>query len=124
MEIIQKNTRNFLKAAHKALDDKFGSDIKIIDLRGLSVLTDFFVVTNGGSEAQVKVLADEVQKALSGEGLKMRSSEGYSQANWILLDFDQVIVHVFDKPTREFYNIERIWGDAPLVELASATGGN
>ena len=115
---------NILQIVYKALDDKFGEDIKIIDLRGVSALTDYFVITNGNSETQVKAMADEVADKLAEAGLRMKSSEGYSGASWILLDFGDIIVHVFDKTNREFYNLERVWGDAPLkqVQLPGAAG--
>ena len=108
---------DILQIAHKALDDKFGEDIKIIDLRGVSTLADYFIITNGNSDAQVKALADEVAEKLAKAGLVMKSSEGYSSASWILLDFGDIIVHVFDKASREFYNLERIWGDAQTVPV-------
>jgi len=108
---------NYLQIAYKALDDKFGEDIKIIDLRGVSTLTDYFVITNGSSQTQVKAIADEVSEKLAATGLRMKSSEGHSGGSWILLDFGDIIVHVFDKPSREFYNLERVWGDAPVVTI-------
>lgn len=103
------------KIAQKALDDKHGQDIHTIDLRGISSLTDFFIITNGNNEPHVKTLADEVQSALTQAGLTMRSLEGYAESSWILLDFGDIIIHVFDKTTREFYNLERIWSDAPMA---------
>jgi len=106
---------DILKIAYKALDDKFGEDIKIIDLRGVSTLTDYFIITNGNTESQVKAIADEVSDKLAAAGLRMKSSEGYSGGAWILLDYSDIIVHIFDKANREFYNLERIWGDAPVV---------
>ena len=111
---------NILKTAYKALDDKFGEDIKIFDLRGVSTLTDYFVITNGNSETQVKALADEAAAKLAEAGLRVRSTEGYSSGKWILLDFGDIIIHVFDKTNREFYNLERIWGDAAIVPIGAA----
>ncbi|MCL2619074.1 MAG: ribosome silencing factor [Defluviitaleaceae bacterium] len=115
---------NLLNVVYKALDDKFGEDIRIIDLRGISALTDYFVITNGSSETQVKAMADEVADKLTEAGLRMRSSEGYAGAKWILLDFNDIIIHIFDKTNREFYNLERVWGDAPTVQTdAGRTAG-
>ncbi|MCL2852928.1 MAG: ribosome silencing factor [Defluviitaleaceae bacterium] len=108
---------NILRIAYKALDDKFGEDIKIIDLRGVSTLADYFVITHGNSDAQVKALADEAADKLTEAGLRVKSTEGYSGAKWVLLDFGDIIVHIFDKTNREFYNLERIWGDAPVVAM-------
>ena len=114
---------NYLNIVHKALDDKFGEDIKIIDLRGVSAFTDYFVITNGNSAAQVRAIADEAAEKLAAAGLRMKSSEGHSGASWILLDFGDIIVHVFDKTSREYYNLERVWGDAPVVPM-DTPGGN
>jgi len=112
---MNNDMNSILQIAYKALDDKFGEDIKVIDLRGVSTLADYFIITNGNADSQVKAIADEVSDKLAEAGLRMRSSEGYTGGNWILLDYGDVIVHVFDKASREFYNLERIWGDAPVV---------
>jgi len=114
---MNNDMNSILQIAYKALDDKFGEDIKVIDLRGLSSLADYFIITNGNAESQVKAIADEVSDKLAEAGLRMKSSEGYGRGNWILLDYGDIIVHVFDKANREFYNLERVWGDAPLVPL-------
>ena len=101
-----------VRRAQEALDDKQGVDIRVMDLREVSSLTDFFIVVHGNNEPHVKTLADTVQDVTVEAGLSMRSLEGYAEATWILMDFGDIIIHVFDKATREFYNLERIWGDA------------
>ena len=101
-----------LRTARQALDEKFGIDIKILDIRHISVMADYFIITSGNNVNQVRSMADEAEDKLSLEGYKIRHLEGYQEGNWILLDFGNVIIHIFDKANREFYDLERIWGDA------------
>ena len=97
--------------------NKKGYDVKIIDLRKLTTITDYFVICTGDSDTQVKAIADEVDKQLRDEGIKSWHTEGYQALNWVLIDFVDVVVHVFKKETREFYNLEKLWGDAPSVDV-------
>ena len=97
--------------------NKKGYDVKIIDLRKLTTITDYFVICTGDSDTQVKAIADEVDKQLRDEGIKSWHIEGYQGLNWVLIDFVDVVVHVFKKETREFYNLEKLWGDAPSVDV-------
>ena len=98
------------------LDQKKGEEIKILHIGDLTTIGDYFVVATGGSTAQVRALADAVDEKLSAEGLEPRRVEGYQSCQWILMDYGDVIVHVFLRETREFYALERLWSDAPLVE--------
>jgi ribosome-associated protein len=95
---------------------KKGSDIKILDLRELTTIADFFIICSADSDVQVKAIADEIDKQLHNEGVRLWHKEGYRGANWILLDYVDVVVHVFRKTVREFYNLEKLWGDAPVIE--------
>ena len=97
--------------------NKKGYDVKILDLRKITTLTDYFVVCSGDSDTQVKAIADEVDKELRDEGIRPWHTEGYQALNWILIDFVDVVVHIFKKETREFYNLEKLWGDAPVTEV-------
>lgn len=97
--------------------NKKGYDVKILDLRKLTTITDYFVICTGDSDTQVKAIADEVDKQLRDEGIKSWHTEGYQGLNWVLIDFVDVVVHVFKKETREFYNLEKLWGDAPSVDV-------
>lgn len=112
------------KAAVKALDSKKGVDIALMDISGVTTLGDYFVVASGTSTTQVKALADEVDEQLSKLGLEPRRVEGYQSANWILLDYYEVIVHIFLEETREFYSLERLWSDAPRVDLTGLVTQN
>ncbi len=115
-----QNDLKYLTTAYKAIEDKFGEDIVILDIRNLSVLTDYFIITTGKNKSQIKTIADEVSQKLYKEGLEQRHIEGYNTANWVLVDFGNIIVHVFDKESRDFYNIERVWGDAQRVVIDEA----
>jgi ribosome-associated protein len=108
---------DILRAVHKSLDDKFGTDIKILDIRGLTVMADYFIIASGGNPNQIRAMADEVGKNLTLLGVRQLGSEGYGSASWILLDFGDFIVHIFDRESRGFYNLERIWSDAVLVNV-------
>jgi len=97
--------------------NKKGYDVRLIDLRSLSTFADFFVICSADSDTQVKAIADEIDKSLRDEGIKCWHKEGYMALSWVLLDYVDVIVHVFKKEAREFYNIEKLWGDAPTIEI-------
>jgi len=92
---------------------KKGYDIKILDLRGLTTIADYFVICSADSDVQVKSIADEIDDKLRKEGIKCFHKEGYESLNWVLLDYFDVVVHVFRKEAREFYNLEKLWLDAP-----------
>ncbi len=103
----------------KLLDSKKATDIVALQISGISTLGDYFVVASGTSSTQVKALADEVDRKLSKEfGIEAKRIEGYQSAAWILMDYYDVIVHIFYSETREFYGLERLWADAPRLELA------
>lgn len=105
------------KIAYNALDDKKGEDIKIIDISKVSVLADYFIIANGTNSNQVTALVDCVEEELAKEGFHAKQREGYGLGNWVLLDFGEVIVHVFDKENRLFYDLERIWRDGKYVKV-------
>ena len=98
-----------------ALEDKKAEDIHVIDISEVSVLADYFIIANGSNRSQVQALADHVQETLGRAGYEMKQVEGYNTANWILMDFGDLIVHVFDKENRLFYNLERIWRDGKAI---------
>lgn len=102
----------------KTLDSKKGEDIQVIGIRDLTIIADYFVIANGMSNTQTKALADEVEFQLAKNGVKPTRSEGYTGANWIILDYADIVVHVFYKETREFYSLERLWSDGEQVDIA------
>ena len=103
--------------ACKALEDKKGEDIRIIDIQNVSVIADYFIIASGSNANQVQALADNVQAELSKAGHTFRQIEGYQTANWVLLDYNDIIVHVFSKEDRLFYDLERIWKDGASISL-------
>ena len=105
--------------AAKALDDKKAKDVTILKTEGQTVLADYFVICNGTSSPHVKALVDEVDRQLSESGEPPVRREGLRSDIWVLMDFGCVIVHVFTDEARKFYNLERLWSDAQVVELSS-----
>lgn len=104
-------SKEMARIAYHALSDKKGEDIKVIDITGISVLADYFIIANGNSDNQVNALVDNVEEELHKAGYSLRQREGQASGSWVLLDFGDIIVHVFDKENRLFYDLERIWKD-------------
>lgn len=99
-----------------ALEDRKGEDVHVIDISEISTLADYFVIASGTNINQVQALADNVQEVLGRQGFMTKDVEGYDAGNWVLLDFGDIIVHVFDNENRLFYDLERIWRDGKLVD--------
>lgn len=99
----------------KTLEDKKAEDIHVIDITEVSTLADYFVIANGTNRSQIQALADHVQEMLGKEGLTLKQIEGYNNANWILMDYQDIIIHIFDKENRLFYDLDRIWRDGKIV---------
>ncbi|MEW5994041.1 MAG: ribosome silencing factor [Candidatus Zixiibacteriota bacterium] len=110
------------KAGHLALATK-GLDVKILKLKGLSSVCDYFVIVSGEADVHVKAIAEAVDEGLMKEGIRPGHREGMGEGNWVLLDYIDVVVHVFYEPTRRFYALEKLWGDAPIEELADTDSG-
>lgn len=117
--MVDHNTKNFAILALEALEDKKAEDISIIDISEVSVIADYFIIAAGKNKNQIQALSDAVDEKLGRAGLPLRQIEGYNNANWILLDFGDIIVHVFDKENRLFYDLERIWRDGKQMDLES-----
>lgn len=105
------------KAIVAALEDKKAEDIKILDISNISVMADYFILASGTNRNQIQAITDNVQEKLHKSGVNLKQIEGYETANWVLLDYGDVIVHVFDKENRLFYDLERIWADGKIVVL-------
>lgn len=108
-------SKTMAKLAIEALEDKKAADIRIIDISQVSVIADYFIIAGGSNRSQIQALCDNVEEKLGRAGYHIRQVEGYDTANWILMDFGDVIVHVFDKENRLLYDLERIWGDGRQV---------
>lgn len=107
------------KAAYEALDDKLGMDIKILDIHEISVLADYFLIAHGNNSSQVQAMIDSVEDKLGSLGYPSDHVEGYREGSWVLVDFGRVIVHVFSKDARLFYDLERIWSEGKEVSIDS-----
>ena len=103
--------------ARKAIDDKKGQDIKIIDIHNVSVIADYFVIASGTNSNQVQAIVDNVEEQLGRAGFEAKQIEGNRNSSWILMDYGDVIVHVFDEENRLFYDLERIWRDGKVLEM-------
>lgn len=108
-------SKKMASIAYKALDEKQGEDIRVIDISEVSVIADYFIIANGNNESQVRALVDNAEEALEKEGFIVKQREGYGHSSWTLLDFGDIIIHVFDKENRLFYNLERIWCDGKQI---------
>lgn len=105
------------RVAYQALDEKKGEDIRVIDISGISVIGDYFVITNGTSDSQVRALVDNVEEKMHKAGYELKEQEGNNSGTWVLLDYGDIIIHIFDRENRPFYNLERIWSDGKDIEM-------
>ncbi len=108
--------------AVKALDDKKGNDIRVIDIHEVSVIADYFVIASGANRNQVQSMADNVQDALGRAGYEARQTEGYGTGSWILMDYNDIVIHIFSEEDRLFYDLDRIWRDGKVMETAEFLG--
>ena len=112
----RKLTGEIAKAVRAALD-KIAMDVVVLDLRHTPAFTDFFLLCSGQNTRQVQAIADAIEEALRAAKVRPAHIEGYARAEWVLMDFFTFIVHVFSPHTREFYSLERLWGDAERIEV-------
>lgn len=106
------------KVAYKAIDDKMGVDIKVLDISEISPIADYFVIASATNSSQLRALAESVEEELHKKcNMQKTHCEGVQTKSWILLDFNHIIVHLFNQEDREFYNLERIWADAKEIDL-------
>ena len=111
----EERAKEIALLAAKALDEKKAKDIKIIYVNEQTIIADYFVIAQGNSRTQVNALADEVEYKLGLEGIDPTKVEGRGQGTWVLLDFDSVLVHVFNPQSREYYNLEKLWADGEEI---------
>lgn len=109
-------SKEMVKLAVAALEDKKGDDIRVIDIQAVSVLADYFIIADGANGNQVQAMVDNVEEKLGKAGYTCKQIEGYASANWILMDYGDIIVHVFSREDRLFYDLERIWRDGKTIE--------
>ncbi len=107
------------QAIVKILDEKKGREIQLLEIRGLSTLGDYFILATGGSNTQVKALSDEVEEEMHKKfSIHPERVEGLQNAEWVLMDYSDVMVHIFQEEPRHFYDLERLWNDAPRVDIS------
>lgn len=111
-------SKEMTKLALTALENKKAEDITVIDIREISVLADYFIIASGSNRSQIQALTDYVDELLGKAGASRRQIEGYDNANWVLMDYGDIIVHIFDKENRLFYDLERIWRDGKTLDTA------
>ncbi len=115
LETLDKDLRN----AVEACQEKKATDILVLDLRGLASFTDYFLICSGTSNRQLKTIADEIEKTVAAMKRKPTHKEGYPRGEWILMDYVDFVVHVFTTSSRSYYDLERLWGDAGRIAVAS-----
>ena len=113
------DSKDMLKVIIDALQDKKAEDIRVIDISNVSVIADYFVIASGSNTNQIQAMVDNVEEEMFKAGFDDPKVEGYNTASWILLDYKDVIVHVFSEDDIAFYNIERIWRDGKEVDINS-----
>ena len=116
------DSREMATLAARTAADKQGQAVVVLDVRELITITDYFVICSGSSDRQVKTLSDEIVRVLKARGVRPVRREGEAAAKWVLLDFVDFVVHVFNREEREFYRLENLWRDAPIVHWEEATG--
>jgi ribosome-associated protein len=111
--------QELLKIAVKAADDKRAEDILALNMKGISLIADYFLICHGNSDKQVQAIAREIREKAEEKGYTVKRMEGFDEARWILIDMGDVVAHVFHREERSYYNLERLWGDAPKVDILS-----
>ena len=112
---MEQTSIQMAKLAIRAMEDKKAEDIKVIDISEVSVIADYFLIAGGTNPNQIRAMCDNVQEVLGRAGFDCRQIEGYDTANWVLMDFGDVIVHIFDKENRLLFDLERIWRDGKIM---------
>ncbi|MGM0841970.1 MAG: ribosome silencing factor [Bacillota bacterium] len=112
--------QNLVELAFNAADDKRAEDIVVLDMKGVSLIADYFLICHGNSDKQVQAIARELKDRAEENGYTVKRLEGFDQARWILVDLGDVVAHVFHKEERGYYNLERLWGDASFVEVGQS----
>lgn len=110
--------KEMARLACAALEEKKAEDIKVIDIEKVSTLADYFIIASGSNRNQVQAMVDNVEEVLEKSGHIKKRIEGYQNANWILMDYGDLVIHIFDTENRLFYDLERIWRDGESIEVS------
>lgn len=108
-------SKEMARVAYQALDEKKGEDIRILEIGHISIMADYFIIANGGSQPQINALMENVQEKMNQAGYQVKRIEGNRNSSWVLLDYGDVVVHVFNREDRLFYDLERIWSDGKRI---------
>ncbi len=111
------NSSQLAEKLAKLAWEKKGNDISILDVRNLTDVTDYFILITGESEPHIKALSDHLEEKLKEENIRAWHKEGYQNLNWVLLDYIEVVAHIFRENTRQYYDIEKLWGDARIIRV-------
>lgn len=123
-DLSTEKVKKMAKITIEALEDKKAEDIKVIDISQVSVLADYFIIANGSNRSQIQALSDAVEEKLGRAGYPLKQIEGYDNASWVLLDFGDIIIHIFDRENRLFYDLERIWCDGKSMDAREFKADN
>jgi ribosome-associated protein len=113
------DNQELLKIAVKAADDKRAEDILALNMKGISLIADYFIICHGNSDKQVQAIAREMKEKAQEQGYEVKRIEGFDEARWVLIDLGDVVAHVFHRDERSYYKLERLWGDAPIEDILS-----
>lgn len=111
------DNQELLKIAVKAADDKRAEDIVALNMKGISLIADYFIICHGNSDKQVQAIAREMKEKVEEGHFEVKRMEGFDEARWILIDMGDVVAHIFHRDERSYYNLERLWGDAPQEDI-------
>ena len=119
----ENKSRQMASLAYHALEEKKADNITLIDIEQISTLADYFIIASGSNRNQIQAMADEVDEVLGRAGYEIRHKEGYQTANWVLLDYGDLVIHIFDTQNRLFYDLDRIWRDGKAVSIQELEEG-
>lgn len=111
--------KEIVNIAHEAAEDKKAQDITVLDISHISIICDYFLICSGRSSTQVQAVAENIEEKLKDAGIRPLRIEGFREGSWILIDYGDVVIHVFQEAERDFYNLERLWGDANIIEMSA-----
>jgi len=114
---LQQISNDVVRASVRLIQSKKGRDITILDLRGITDVADYFILCSADSDIQVKAISDTLVEGIKVQGYRPWHIEGYESLKWVLVDFVDIVVHIFQQESREFYGLERLWGDAPTIVM-------
>lgn len=109
-------TKEQVKIIVKALEDKKAADISVLDISRLSIMADYFIIASGANKNQIGAMIDEIEEKLYKTGIRPKAIEGSNTSGWVLMDYQDIVIHIFDTESRAFYDLERIWGDSRVIK--------